>query len=454
MRGRFSTLAYVLALWFSVALLNAQVCPTSATSPKLICTIPQLYGPAGLVLGNPSPLHQQHFLASIHNNFTPLNSELSQELSILPFASPASAITFTFDSSLGVFTRSTETYGPILDERAETIGRHRFYLAADYQFFSFSSLDGIDLKHLPAEFTHLQFPVNGTFPLFEQDYLMTMNRIDIKSHQVTLSGTFGLTNRIDVSIAVPILDNDIGVTSTAHIVRVAACELTHSCTTNGAFAGVYYFFDATNPLNSLDNTYSNRRQATGIGDVVLRGKSTLITGEKWALAGGVDLRLPTGDELNFLGSGATGVKPFVAASYRARISPHVNIGYEWNGDSILEGDVSSGQKGRLPNQFSYSGGIDVRIKPRLTMALDLLGQRVIGGDRIKEVPFTDVQGTVHTDITTIQPFKASFQMDDLSVGAKYRLYRNLLLTGNVLFKLDDAGLRAKVVPLGGLSYTF
>jgi hypothetical protein len=29
-----------------------------------------------------------------------------------------------------------------------------------------------------------------------------------------------------------------------------------------------------------------------------------------------------------------------------------------------------------------------------------------------------------------------------------------LVTGNVLLKLNDSGLRAKVVPLAGVSYTF
>jgi hypothetical protein len=43
---------------------------------------------------------------------------------------------------------------------------------------------------------------------------------------------------------------------------------------------------------------------------------------------------------------------------------------------------------------------------------------------------------------------------EASVGGKVRLFRNLVATGNVLFKLNDSGLRAKVVPLGGISYSF
>lgn len=439
-------------LSFSVSFLDAQVCPTTVDSNKVICGIPQLYGPAGLILPNPN--HQAHFVASIQQSFTPLNSAVAQELSILPLASPASAITFTFDKTLGVFTRSTESYGPIFGERAETIGRHRIYFGANYQFFSFGNLDGINLKNLPAVFTHAQFKINGVFPQFEQDYITTTNRIDLKLHQVTLFATYGITNRIDVSVAVPILDVHMGVSSSAHIVRIPPCEQNATCSDASAFGGVYHFFNINDPLGSTDKTFSSTRQANGIGDVVFRVKGTIFNRERWSLAGGVDVRTPTGDELNFLGSGAPGVKPFIAASYRARISPHINVGYEWNGDSILAGDISTGQTARLPDQFFYSGGADLRIKPKLTVAVDLLGQRVLEGERLRQIPFTDVSGVVHDNIPNIQPFKGSFQEDDLSMGAKYSVYRNLLFTGNILVELDDAGLRARVVPLAGLSYTF
>ena len=39
-----------------------------------------------------------------------------------------------------------------------------------------------------------------------------------------------------------------------------------------------------------------------------------------------------------LGPGAYGVAPFVAFTYRARLSPHARIGYQWNSNSILAGD--------------------------------------------------------------------------------------------------------------------
>jgi hypothetical protein len=166
------------------------------------------------------------------------------------------------------------------------------------------------------------------------------------------------------------------------------------------------------------------------------------------------VRVPTGDEKNFLGSGAAGVKPFLAVSYRSRISPHANLGYEFNGNSILAGNPFRGTNGRLPDQLFYSGGIDAGITKKLTLAADLLGQRFYHAPGVKLGAWEDVLRVSHPNIMNTIPIYRSFNTDDLALGAKYSLHGNLLLTGNVQFKLDDGGLRAKVVPLAGLSYTF
>ena len=188
--------------------------------------------------------------------------------------------------------------------------------------------------------------------------------------------------------------------------------------------------------------------------MVFRVKGTVVKLERARVALGLDVRTPTGDEQNFLGAGAVGVKPFIAASYRARVSPHANLGFEWNGDSLLAGNVATGSSGKLPNQFFYSGGVDVGITKRLTVAADLLGQRLSSTERIRQTAFVDSQGVTHPEISQIQLFKDSANIDDFSIGAKVNPIGNLLITANVLFKLNDPGLRAKVVPLVGISYTF
>lgn len=64
---------------------------------------------------------------------------------------------------------------------------------------------------------------------------------------------------------------------------------------------------------------------------------------------GVDARLPTGDEYNFLGAGSVGARPFFALPYRlGNFSPHANFGYHWNGNSVLAGNFQTGTNYNSP----------------------------------------------------------------------------------------------------------
>jgi hypothetical protein len=159
----------------------------------------------------------------------------------------------------------------------------------------------------------------------------------------------------------------------------------------------------------------------------------------------VDVRIPTGDELNFLGTGAKGVKPFIAASWRARVAPHVNLGYQWNGDSAIAGSVP-GTKGKLPDSFFYNGGFDVRAAKRLTVAADFLGDRVFDAKRVLQVTAAG-----QPSIAIVQ---GSFNTAKGALGVKVNPIGNLLISANVLVRFDHNGLRNRPVPLIGLSYTF
>ena len=165
-----------------------------------------------------------------------------------------------------------------------------------------------------------------------------------------------------------------------------------------------------------------------------------------------DVRTPTGDEYNFLGTGAWGFKPFLIGSYRmGRVAPHGNIGFQWNGSSALAGDLTAGTKRRLPRQLAFATGADIGATSRLTFAFDLLGGRVFNGPLVTRTTFRDARGATFENISLGHE---SFNLIDFSSGLKLNLTRNLLLTANVITRLNDAGLRAKVIPLVGLSSTF
>jgi len=447
---------------FSVSpLLLAQGNPNATNctnSSKMMCIIPNVFGPFGLTL--PNPTHNAHFDSDFQANFSPLGSAIGTALTLLPIASPASGFTYSFDQSTGVYARTAQSFGPVLAERAETIGKGKFYVALTYQYFSFDSLNGIELDQIHSVFKHLP-PATGTPETFQTDFITTTNSINLFVSQMTGFVTVGLSNRLDLSLAVPVNNVNLGVRSNAAIHRTFV-DPTQSQP---------HYFDPSDPVSSTTHTFTNAGHATGIWDITARLKGTLVRGAHASLALATDLRFPSGDERNFLGSGTFGVKPFLIASVSGKWAPHVNIGYQINGKSLLAGDLvgyngtdqpNRPLKGHLPNDLFYTVGIDTGATKRLTLSFDLLGQHVFSAKEVVLAPsFTSAVPEIVTpnvvkqnSYPQIAIVTGSFNVVTGSAGFKALLGGNLLLTANLLFQLNNDGLRTRVVPLVGLSYSF
>jgi hypothetical protein len=498
-KAGFTTLV-VCVLFCAVGAWAQGICPLNGTTVnKMICVLPQVYGPFGLgtAPGNQGTLrtgfHEGHFGSDFVSKQGPIGEAVGTQVSQLPIASPSSALSFIYDTSLKTFVPSTEeTLGPILGERAGTIGRRKIYVAFSYQHFSFSSLDGIGMKDFPVILQHeaddpqpapaccapcpKQNGLVGTDssgkayagnPCYVRDYIQTRNNINLRANQYTFYLTYGITNRFDVSAAIPIVNVSMDVSSQAGIVQntIAASRFVLPGNAFHQFNPAIVSGCTTSPC--MAGNFTDSLSKTGIGDVLLRGKYEVLKGEKTGIALGVDVRTPTGDAENLLGSGAAGVKPFGVISYSARISPHAEIGYEWNGDSILAanfvGPQATNIKASLPNRFVYTVGADASINRRLTASFDILGERLFNSPRLVSSPFTDfgscntptcavyTPGTAHPDVNVVS---SDFNETNASFGLKFRAVGKLILTGNILVALDDGGLRSHVVPLVGVSYSF
>ena len=470
-------------------------------SGKLACVIPQEYGAntpfafssSGLFFNN---FHEGHFDTSILNAFRPLTADIGRQANLLPLASPSSGFVLTYDPSLKTFVTSNDSLGPILGERAETVGRHRVFIGFSYQFFNFNKIDGVDLHDIPVVLTHAE-DNNKDNPghdcaidkgslagcSFVRDLVSTTNSIDLKVNQYTTYVTFGLTRNIDVSAVIPIESVRMNVASNDNIILGSGLSTDHIWADCGNPA------DPTADPKCLHHVFpdpgfthggsKSANSASGIGDVVARVKWNAWHGERAGIAAGLDVRLPTGDALNYLGSGSYGVKPFAIFSYRARISPHALVGYEWNSDSIAAGDLSSGTKAKVPNDFVYSVGADAWITKWLTGSFDIIGQHIlsteqtIGGQVFGTQKLSVVSQqflancgtctanpdppTVSRNNLSLSPNAASYNVTNASMGVKIRplgKLSKLVVTANVLVRLDEGGLGYKPVPLVGVGYTF
>ena len=415
---------------------------TAYADEKLALILPGVYGPEGLRVDSLALLpsgqtHSAHFNSAFQTEFRQFNVAFASQITSLPAPSPASGFTYTFDSSLGLFTRSTDSFGPILADRGATLGKNKFSAGFAFQYFTFDTLDGIDVKGIPAVFTH-DNPARGG----RDDVVSTENSIDAKVGQFTVFLDYGIATWLDAALAIPVMSVDLTVTSTSTINRIGTSSNPR----------VHFFRDSSGAIGS-SHVFRSTGQASGIGDLTFRLKGRLLEKGPIVLGLGVDFRAPTGDEQDLLGSGAPGVKPFfVFSTAKKRTSFHLNFGYQWNGKSVLAGDVATGEKAEFPDQLVYAGGVTVAASKRLTFALDVIGQRFLNAPRLSTRTFTALDNV--TTLPDVSFGTSSFSETSGSVGLRINAVGGLLINANVLFKLDDNGLRDKATPLVGLEYSF
>jgi hypothetical protein len=439
---RRATTLLALAWLFSCGTAAAQDRPATLST-----LFEDIFGPRGLVLNSDDVQldgtnHAAHFNSAFQSEFRLMNVALTSQLATVPLPSPASGFTYTFDATTGTFVRSTRSFGPILADRGETIGRGKIAFGYTYQFFSFDHLDGISLSTVPAVFTHDNPQLGGG----RADVVSTANTIEATVSQLTGALTYGLTDRIDVSLAVPVVRTRLALLANATIHRIGT----------GANLGVHYFRDP-DAIGGYGSTrqYFAEGSAGGVGDLVARVKTTLMREGSRAFAAGVDVRLPTGDEQNLLGSGALGVRPFAAVSASiGPFAPHANVAYQWNGKSLLAGNVRSGTKADLPDQFMYAVGADMLVADRLSVVFDVLGQRVVDSPRLVMRTSTRTGAAGSVTLPDILFATESYWTSSGGVGFKGNLAPRLLVTFNLRFAVAEGGLTDRLSPLLGMEWAF
>jgi hypothetical protein len=434
----------------TVVTLLASASPAHAQDPynvtvnvtELSRIFTELYGPDGLVVNSLASLaggvsHSAHFNSGFESEFSQFGTALTGQIVSLPLPAPASGFTYQFDPGLGVFTRSTSSFGPILAERADTIGARRVSIGFAYQRLAFDSIENIDLQSVPAVFTHDNAELRGG----REDVITTVNSIDSEVSRSAAFITYGVTNDLDVSIAVPYITTDIVVTSDATVRRI------------GTTVPEIHFFRAVDDSIGDRRIYTAFGHASGIGDITIRMKQAIKKSPRNGIALGLDLRLPTGDENNLLGTGAPAVQPFAAwsATY-GTFAPHINLGYQWNGSSTLAGDIEAGVSEDLPDVAVYALGAVVAIHPRVTLALDVLGRYIIDSPRVRLEDFVALDG--HSVYPNIAFDTGSINELSSAVGLKINVAGRLLLNTNLLMRLNSEGLRDKISPLVGVEYAF
>jgi hypothetical protein len=332
-----------------------------------------------------------------------ISTFLRSELTTLPLTSSASGFTYRMDPALGgVPVRSTTTFGSFFTERSLTIGQLQLSLAATYQGVSFDEIDGRNLRDGTLRATASRLANQEPFDV----ETVTMR---IHTDTVTVAANYGVTERLEVGAALPIER----LTLTGERID----------TNRGA------------PL--LQATVS--ANASGAGDLVLRGKVNLLQRGAAGIAVDAEGRLPTGSSANLLGSGETTLKPrFIVSMETPRVAVDSNVAYMFGGAS---------------DELDYSAAVTNAGANKITIVGELAGRRLNSAGHLIDVI---TRHPVLAGVETIRLSAVDLPTNRVVAvaGFKWNAGSTWLVTASVVRTLTSSGLTARWMSTVGAEYAF
>lgn len=332
-----------------------------------------------------------------------ITRSLLVNLTSVPLASSSSGFLYRMNPQLGSMERTTESFGAFFVERALTTGAGQASFGVSASTSAFNRLGDLDLRDGSMITVANQF--SDELEPFDREALT----LRVRSSTLTGFASVGITDRFEIGAALPLVQ-----------LRV-----------DGERLNVY------RGAESLQA--SGEASASGIGDVALRAKVNLVASSNGAFAAAAEVRLPTGDEDNLLGAGATAYRFLAIGSYESgRISLHGNGG-------VVVGGAS--------DEINGAGAIAFAVHPRLTLSSELLIRRVA------ELRSIELSGNPHPTIAGVETFRltageSGTTLASLVAGAKWNVSGTFVLGGHVSIPLVRSGLTAPLTPTLAIEYSW
>jgi hypothetical protein len=345
----------------------------------------------------------------------------------LPVLAASAGFTYRYNSELDIFERTSDTLGPLFLERPDTLGRGKFNVNVSYQYVDFNQVDGDSSDELEASDPIIvRIASGGTLLGF------TANRLrydlGLRNHIMAFSASYGVLDNLDVNLLVPLIHTSFDVGIENQVLFVAGED------------GV--FLPQPGPVERR----KLRGEAFGVGDLLLRAKYQLPRLAELRSAAGLQLRLPSGEQDDFQGTGTFEASPFLYLStvLWSRVEPHANLGVDLRADDVAR------------SQARYGAGMDVDVTRRVGLAIAFLGRS----------EFERSSSAFNTDFLHLTDTGAAFRpilgvdLDrkdyfDLSFGLRIVTRRRVMVFVNGIYALNDDGLRNDtIIPTVGVEATF
>lgn len=396
------------------------------------------------------------------------SDRFKSQVANFPLGSSTGGLTYLYDAQAGTLSRRASSFGPAFAERAATIGRGRYSFGVNLQHMTFDTFGGENLGDRSITFylphtdccTAAAPPPSPLAPGFEGDIAEAALQLKATSTTFMFFANVGVTDRLDVGVAIPVSRVSLEASVRATIIRLST-----------AGSPLVHTFVAGQDVSEL--TIENSGTATGVGDIVLRSKYNVVSRGTMGVSAGLDLRLPTGDADDLLGVGTTQAKLLLIVSGGTeRVAPHANVGVTFSGSGDRDVDFVFEPLG-ASDEVNYAAGVEFVATPRLTLLGDIIGRTLLDAGTLESeqltfqyregstTPATAPLLTSSTNPLTGQPYRqlalSSGHLNVLlgAVGFKYNLRNtDVLLAGNLLFPLNNAGLRDRLAFSVGVDFAF
>lgn len=324
-----------------------------------------------------------------------------------PIGSSAGGFTWSFDPVLGLPTRRSKSFGPMFAERPLTTGRHRLSVSVGFQQTKWRAMAGQD------------FGEGIYFAYHDEDgWFEYLSQFELTTAQTVVTATVGLFEHVDLGVRVPYVTQHVSGTRL------------HTCGFCAGWTGT--------PVSG---------SSEGLGDVTIRGKVSLPP-RAVDLAAGIDLRLPTGDEKQLLGSGKTQLTTMlIGGGQYGPIAPHFNVGYTFAGPGLEFEDRFEQGEFRPSSEFKYATGVEFVVSTPVTIAGDITGRTLFKAAQpvMVSTPGFSQGLSVH---------RATVNLLIGAVSAKFLISGMWLVTAAVAFPLNDNGIQPGITPVIGFERAF
>lgn len=364
---------------------------------------------------------------------------IESNLASIPLTPPNVRPVFQDGEIVNVVTGFT----PIFTESSGTVGQGLFFVGTNFSYFDLSQIRGEALEDIAFAFQQN----SGA------DIISVTMPLNITAGVFTLYGTYGITNRLDIGVAIPVVNLSIENAGTTFVVQGNESGCRYDVGEGGQGlncigAGGDEARDITVDLNGFF-AEETMESETYLSTIAVRSKYRFpVSSEAGRLAAVLDLRLPLGrTEDNMLGENNFGARLTFVGEYNglSSLTPYLNVGAQfWNGDPN--------------NNLRLAAGFNQQITSTVFFAFDLLAKLDLESDGflfgLDDELGEDATAAERALVGTTIPSVEYDHTLNAGLGAQWAITPSFQIYGSALFALLSRGLQAQIAPTVGAAIHF